>query len=610
MSEGEGVVIPIEARDEFSSAVGRMQEAANALAQAISGVNDKMHELGDTSEKAEHDAEGGGFFGKLKEGYESLNSFKVGDLVHELEETSVAGVAVGASIFKGAEAAMEMEQQVTSLGFASQVSKESINELTEASYKMAEGSKFNAEQIQSVGARVLKMGEDNETANSVMNAAKDLAIAKNSDLTSTYLKVEQAAKAFGIEAKGMPAVMDTVAKATGDANITVDALLGPMARIAPMAKSAGLNFGEISGVMVGFEKAGLTGRLAMQGLMMSMQKATKAGVDYKTYMKDVGNDFNKMHSDQARAALLMERLGPRGAAMAQFFKQTGGDITKLGETYSNAAGTAATQAEQMEQTTKYRLELIKNHFANAGAEVADKWLPAFNGALGLVAKVPAEVIVAGTATAQGIGVVGKAIESVALTAAALKTLGMAPLFRTWALGAMMYAQSLWAVVAPLLGPAGLVIGAAAAGYGIGLLLNKLIDSVPWMRKLADATTDLGASMMDLATTGHTASGLNTEARSLNGLTQAGGALAGLTTDAGAKKSAYASVRVETNATATQREVFKELVQQIQSAGVHIDQVHFNVDKNTKAEDVEKMLRDLLKRGRSTSAAGGTNQPKR
>jgi len=172
MSEGEGVVIPIEARDEFSSAVGRMQEAANALAQAISGVNDKMHELGDTSEKAEHDAEGGGFFGKLKEGYESLNSFKVGDLVHELEETSVAGVAVGASIFKGAEAAMEMEQQVTSLGFASQVSKESINELTEASYKMAEGSKFNAEQIQSVGARVLKMGEDNETANSVMNAAK------------------------------------------------------------------------------------------------------------------------------------------------------------------------------------------------------------------------------------------------------------------------------------------------------------------------------------------------------------------------------------------------------------------------------------------------------
>lgn len=599
MAEGEGVVIPVEARDELSSAFTRMSEAAKMFQDQLDGVNDKMKELGSNSDDQEKRSEDGGFFGKLSEGYDAINSFKVGDLMHEFEDTSVAGLAVGASMFEGAKAAMDLQKQIVELGFASAVSKKDINELTRASYSMAEGSIFSADKFQYVGSRMLKYGATMEDTKAAMESTGQMTAAFGGDFENNYFKAEQATKAFGMEVSKIPEVMNTVAKVASNTNLSMDELLSPMQRMAPLAKGVGLTFNDTAGIMAAFNKAGLGGRFAMFALMESMEQATKRGVDYKTYMKSVGDDYKKLNSETARSSLLMSALGERGAMLSEVFKQTGGDISQMTSQFSGSSTTLLSDYEKMmSMTASDKLELFKNHWENASSEVATKYLPAFGGLLTLMNKIPPEAIFMGTATAQGFGVMAKSIDIAYKAAEAFKLLNMAGMFSSLvtAIGpmgiALASAAGLFAVT---------VAGGAALGIALGMLINKFMETNKYFKDFIDYTIMLPMTLAELGQDFmNKRAGDN--ASSYNNITDAGSTLQ--KTGAFDKKSAYSVIRVETATNTKEREVLERLVEMVGQSGVHVDKVEFNVTKDTKAEDVEKMLRELLLRGRSNTPAAG------
>ena len=70
LPEGEGVVIPIEGRDELSSALLDMTKAASSLFQSFEKVNTSMQRFDKQTNQSREDSKG--FFGALENIYGGL----------------------------------------------------------------------------------------------------------------------------------------------------------------------------------------------------------------------------------------------------------------------------------------------------------------------------------------------------------------------------------------------------------------------------------------------------------------------------------------------------------------------------------------------------------
>ncbi len=595
---GEGVVIPFEARDDLSMALVNMAKTASLLTQQLSGVAGALDRTGNSSQEAQRKSSR--LLDTLKAmqaPFQKLTSFKVGDAWNQLQNTSVAGLAVGASMVKGSSAAATMENQLARLSLSSKVTSRDLTELKRLSMDLAYTDDITANSIAGVGGKLLKSGQTMQQVTPIMKSLVGVAGGLNVDLGGLGDQAIKTAKSFDVGMGAIPDIMDTVVKVSSETNTTVDSMLGALSRIGPVAKTAGLTIQETAGLIGSFNAAGMSTEQSTMVLQRALMMTSRRGLEFKTIMGELGKAYQASNSQQERAALITQTLGPRALALGNVFMQTGGDVQKMTEKFANATGAVQHMSDVVGGTASEKWELLHNRMNTAFQSVSDKYLPVLSKLLDLVNALPDEVIVGAVVAAQSIGTMAVALQAATNMVLIFNAANLAGTLTATAVAAKL------ATVA-MIGLKTAGVGAALiGGFMIGKWISGFIESHAWLKKITDQLFTLGGmAVMDAVS--HKA---GREANSFLGQREMGalsksGALG--SNDAEMRR-AFAPIigatAVRAPGMVERRERIKEMIKEIGDSGMKIDKVEFKLDKGATAEDVEKLLAGILRKGRRANA---------
>lgn len=397
-SEGEGILIPVEARDEMSGALKEMAGMADLFMSSMEKLNGVLNKTGNESDRAQVKA---GWFMQTLKGIksvgDSLSSFKIKDLFGEIENMSLAGVAIGASMIKGTRDAMNMEQQLARVGLSSKVTADELKDLKKEVFDLALHSTTTANEISVVSGRLLKEGEDVKSAGVIMKAMSKLVSTFGGDYVQSFKEISSVTKAFGQDTKSIPDTLDLVAKVASETNTEYTELLGALQSTAPFAKGVGLDMKELINIYGTFKSAGLDSSQAIRALRTSMMSATRANISYKDAMTVVGNAYKSTNDETARATLLQQTFGRMGLSLAPIFAKLGGDYAAMTTKFKDSTGALDKASEVMDSNAKDRLEALYNRIAASHQIVGDKYLPSVSTTFKILQQIPPEIMVAGTA---------------------------------------------------------------------------------------------------------------------------------------------------------------------------------------------------------------------
>lgn len=597
MAGEEGVVIPFEARDEISSALQNMAKMAGEFNKAMENVKGTLDRVNKGAQEGQHQVSG---FMKAFEGVESvfkkINSYKVGDLFHDVENMSVAGIAVGAGLAEGTKGAAKMENQLAHLSLSSKVTKEDLGALRSTAYGMAGATEISANSIGVVGGKLLKLGLDVKSTVPILESLVKTSGSFGLNMEETANSAIKTTKAFNLGMGTIPETMDVVTKVANETSTSIDSMLGGLSRLGPTARTAGLDIQDTAGLIGAFNAAGMDTEKSVMILQRAMGKAAKGGFDFKQELKDIGQAYQHANTQTEKAMILANAFGPRALAMGTVFEKTGGDIGKMTERFKDSAGAVEKTAEVMDKTTTQMFERMHNRVENAFQRVSEKTLLPLGGVLlKTLDKIPDTIIVGAVGAVSALGAIGGALHAASSAAIVWKSLGVAQ--QMWLLAGAARAAALGVIA---LQTAGVAL-AAVGGYALGTWIYKLIEAHKWTRAILNLIS--GGVAVDLYSNMK-----GKEASSLLSTTDIGTLQKSSNfkdkQEAMATLAPILSITSRKDVNTAQRETVKELIREVGQSGMKIDKVEFKLDKNATEQDVEKMLRGLLQRGRKNNPKAG------
>ncbi|MFI3271942.1 MAG: phage tail tape measure protein [Pseudomonadota bacterium] len=206
---------------------------------------------------------------------------------------AMAPVALGAGGLLGAlglsvRTAALFEDQMAKVGAVSRASAQDMELLTKQARELGASTQFSAREAAEAQQYLAMAGftvQQNLAAlPSVLNlaAATAMDLGRASDISSDILS------AFGLEAKEMNRVADTLALTCATTNVNMELLGDTMKYVAPVARMAGLSLEETAAM------AGLLGNVGIKG--------SQAGTTLKAML-------NKLSAPTTEAKALFEQLG-------------------------------------------------------------------------------------------------------------------------------------------------------------------------------------------------------------------------------------------------------------------------------------------------------------
>jgi hypothetical protein len=604
VAEGEGVLFPIEARDELSGALKSMADQAEKFMASMAKVNDTLEKTGNQADRAEGKV--GTFMSgllKIKGVGDAINGLKVKDLLHGFENMSVAGIAVGASMVKGTKDAMDMEHTLTKVGLSSKVTAEELRNLKSVSFELASASTITSNQIATVGGRLLKDGKSIEESKEIMASMTKLVGAFGGDYVESFKEISGVTKAFGQDLKTIPETLDLIAKVSSETNTDYTELLGALQSTAPFAKGVGLSMQELVNIYGSFKSAGLSSDQAIRAIRTSMMAATRANVSYKDALSVVGKAYQSTSNETARATLLQQTFGRMGLTLAPVFQKMGGDYQAMATKFKDSSGSLDRAAEAMDANAKDRMEALHNRLVTAQQEVADKYLPAVSTTTKLLNKIPSIVLAGGVALGQAAGVAFKLVTTtVALVTAWPKVVAL------WGTASAMLsgmAASATAMAASFLSVSATVLTWVALPAVVGVIAYKTTQWLMTLEKSSKVVHAIFETMREimLLNTAERIMDFENDRQTRKARATISGADISTLHNAGMSWpviSAMTRAVTAPTVSISQRESIKELVREIGQGGVHIENAKFDLSGIKDAKGFEEALKAELLRGRKTT----------
>ncbi|WP_017869181.1 phage tail tape measure protein [Deinococcus wulumuqiensis] len=222
-------------------------------------------------------------------------------------------------------------------------------------------------------------------------AAAGISTAQAGELAVTAMT------AFGMAAKDLPQIANIYAGFANQTTQDAEALGRALAAVGPVAKSAGLNFAQLSGYMAMLAKGGFArmddAGTSFKTMLLSLQSpsttAAKAMAQIGLNAYDAAGNFRPLGetlqelrerlaglSEQQRNNVLKNMFGTDGIRAAQILYQATGEeianVTDKIATQGNAAEVAKTRLE----TYQGSVDKMKANFEALRIELGEKFLPA------------------------------------------------------------------------------------------------------------------------------------------------------------------------------------------------------------------------------------------
>lgn len=121
---------------------------------------------------------------------------------------------------------------------------------------------------------VAKSGYNVADSLKIQEAAAKVATATHSDLATVTNAVVTAMKGWNVAAKDVGTVTDTLITTVGRSRIDFDSLSRIIATAAPIAKEAGVSFGDLNAAIIAIGRSGLPARRAASGVLTLIRSLT------------------------------------------------------------------------------------------------------------------------------------------------------------------------------------------------------------------------------------------------------------------------------------------------------------------------------------------------
>jgi len=274
------------------------------------------------------------------------------------------------------------------------------------------------------------------TGNKLSDTTKsfmDLSRILGADATEMIKTASQAMNNWGISANDTTAFLDKLYTASYTMGIGVNELASSVSAIGGTFRNAGIGIEETIAIVASFEKAGLSAQSMIMPLNTAMANLAKKGcTDLSGGLIQVISSIKNAKTTTEAVNIAVENFGRRGANLANAIRDGRFEVDELVNSLKNSSG-ALSQAAKDTMTTGEQFKLLKKQAEDAleplGKQllkIAVDYMPKVQKGiewLGSESGLQAVKIgMLGAAFSGLVVVLGTAIEKIAVTLKALKTL--------------------------------------------------------------------------------------------------------------------------------------------------------------------------------------------
>jgi len=265
-----------------------------------------------------------------------------------------AGVAMTTFAVKTAGDFDSSFRQISTLVDAS---AEDLAAFRQAVLDYASGSTRPLEEITASLSAAIGSGVEMGKSLELLAVAEKLAVASRADLTSTTETLVSTLNAYGLKTSDAGKVSDLFFQTIKDGKIEMTDLSASLARVTPIAATAGISLQEVGAVIATLTAGGVQPASAIDALRSAISNIIKPTEQAKKLAEELGIQFN------------VEALQSKGlaAVLGDVAKATGGSASKMAILFGDVTGLGAVLSLTGKQAGTFKEALVS--MGNATGEV-------------------------------------------------------------------------------------------------------------------------------------------------------------------------------------------------------------------------------------------------
>ncbi|WP_425539448.1 phage tail tape measure protein [Microaceticoccus formicicus] len=335
---------------------------------------------------------------------------------------------------------------------------------------------FMGEELERASEKVIKFAQINEA-----------------DVTNSTIKAKQAIEKYGLEAKDLDMVLDSVTKTAQNTGVSTDRLFDIAIKGSPQIAELGLNFSQATEMLGRMEQKGIDGTKALSYLTRAQTQWAKEGKSMTDGLAELEERLAGATTQEEKLAIAAEVFGTKGGAfMLEAFEQGALSAQEFANAQEEAAGAVESTWQGMldpVDLTKQAMNNLKITGADLATSLQGVLLPMIESVIGglkkfadwfgkLSPKTKETIVKVGLfAAALGpviimigkvVGAIGTIVSGIGVLSGAIAAAGGIGAAASAAFGAAMTF---------ITGPIGIAIAAVTALIGVGVLLYKNWDKI-------------------------------------------------------------------------------------------------------------------------------------
>lgn len=303
----------------------------------------------------------------------------------QLDKTGKKLQSVGATLTKGLTLPIaafgalaistfaNFEQEMAKVKAISGATDAQFKALTDSAKKLGETTNFTASEVAGLQLSFSKLGFNPDEILKVTAATLDLALATGEDLANSATVAASTLRGFGLSVEETGRVTDVMAKSFSSSALDLQKFQVAMAVLAPVAKTAGVEIEQATGLLSTLVNAGVDASTAGTGLRNVFLDLADKGISMTDALDKIQNSTNKNKT-------AMELFGKRGATVANILADNVDAAKNFTTAYDNAGGSAKRMADIMNNTLSGSFAKLKSAFEGVLIGVGEQLGPVINKA--------------------------------------------------------------------------------------------------------------------------------------------------------------------------------------------------------------------------------------
>lgn len=262
----------------------------------------------------------------------------------------------------------DFEQEMAKVLAVSGATGDEFQSLEKNALDLGSATRFTASEVAGLQLSLSKLGFNTSEILDATEATLALAQATGEDLANSATVVASTIKGFGLTAKSTQKVVDVMASSFSSSALDLEKFSVAMSTVAPVAKSAGYNIEQTTGMLAVLIDAGLDASTAGTGLRNIFLDLAVSGQSLTDAMAQISTSANKN-------ATALDLFGKRGATVATVLADNQTASEALITSFYNAGGAAKNMASIMDDTQQGSLAKMKSALEGVAIIIGDKLSP-------------------------------------------------------------------------------------------------------------------------------------------------------------------------------------------------------------------------------------------